>query len=137
VPVAARPDEAAIVAHSKDWSQKYPLFGQFVLDSDLPVMLNCAGWPAPAHPMVGGMIDDSKAPKILVVSGTHDPSTAHEWAAPFTEAIKNGTLISTENPGHGQYLSQEKPDGCLNTAVNDYLLDLKLPPPNVTCPIDG
>ncbi|MGL6235872.1 MAG: alpha/beta fold hydrolase [Segniliparus sp.] len=132
----SRLDEGKAAEFAEAWPERYPLLGTNVLNWNQPALLECAGWPEPAHPATPGMMDATGSPPILVVSGLHDPNTAHRLAGPFTTALRTGFLLSTEHPGHAQYLNQEKADGCLNTAVEDYLVAGKLPAPGTTCPAD-
>ena len=133
----ARADGQTVARFAEEWPRRYPMLGSDSLNWPNTTLLGCVGLPDPAHPAAPDMMDATGSPPILVVSGMHDVLTPHRLAEPFVAALRTGVLLSTQRPGHGQYLHQEKADGCLNTAVDDYLLDGALPARGAVCPLDG
>ncbi|ERG69241.1 alpha/beta hydrolase [Segniliparus rugosus] len=130
-----RTDEAARFA--REWPERSPIFGASFANQSFPGLLDCAGWPEPAHPAGPGLISGTGAPPLLVVSGLHDPNTPHRWAQAFVAEVDSAVLLSTQRPGHAQYLGQSAARGCLNRGVEDYLTELRLPAEGTVCPIDG
>lgn len=88
----------------------------------------CAGVPGPpSNPP--HRLDISDAPKILVLSARHDPTTPYAWAVNIhRQAPRNTALLTYEGWGHVAYPQS----ACTRGGVDDYLLDLKVPA--VSCP---
>jgi pimeloyl-ACP methyl ester carboxylesterase len=104
-----------------------PLFGPFMAWG----MLSCTDWPVPGaadHPDVSA---PGSAP-ILVVGNTGDPATPYEGAKKMVEALGRGVGVELtyKGQGHGSYDSKNK---CVQSAVNGYLLDGKVPKAGVVC----
>jgi pimeloyl-ACP methyl ester carboxylesterase len=106
------------------WRAKYPLFGGPLAMSLLP----CTFWPGrrdpyPTGPAVG-------APPIVVVGTTGDPATPYENTADLATMLGTGRVLTWEGEGHTAYPSTS----CVVTAVDAYLIDLRLPPEGQRCP---
>jgi pimeloyl-ACP methyl ester carboxylesterase len=106
------------------WRAKYPLFGAPLAMSLLP----CAFWPGrkdpyPTGPAVG-------APPIVVVGTTGDPATPYENTADLATMLGTGRVLTWEGEGHTAYPSTS----CVVTAVDAYLIDLRLPAQGQRCP---
>ena len=104
-----------------------PLFGDFLAWS----MVTCTDWPVPGagdHPDVGA---PGSAP-ILVVGNTGDPATPYEGAGKMAAALGEdvGVELTYRGQGHGAYDSKNP---CVQTAVNGYLLDGKVPAAGAVC----
>ncbi|MGX6602493.1 alpha/beta hydrolase [Micromonosporaceae bacterium Da 78-11] len=107
-----------------EWRKKYPLFGAPLAIGMLP----CTFWPGdkdpyPAGPAVG-------APPIVVVGTTGDPATPYENTADLASMLGVGHVLTWEGEGHTAYPSTK----CIVTAVDDYLIDLKVPQEGLRCP---
>lgn len=160
LPQDRRPDDAAVQNLAAEWAQKYPTFGLYELGYGNGQIIGCAGWPAPARPIEPGSIGFAAGPKPLVISGETDSATPLAWSSPFAQAV-GGELLVTAEPGHGHYLraparrsserrsSERRPSeprpsgppaqrppekGCVDQAVDAYLIDGKLPPEGTRCP---
>jgi pimeloyl-ACP methyl ester carboxylesterase len=121
----SEPSDATIHATVAQWVAKFPVFGAY-LSSEL---VSCQGWQPDRTP-----IPDPKAAtptKVLVVGNLHDPATPYQGAKDLTHDLGNAELLSWNGEGHTSYLQGSS---CIDTHVDDYLLTLKLPPLNTTCP---
>lgn len=87
----------------------------------------CLDWPATADPLAPP--DYRGSVPIVVVSTTHDPATPHEWGVAVRQQLGNARLIVYGGDGHTVYGS----DGCVDRAVNAYLLSLRTPQDGLTC----
>ncbi|MGI5457814.1 alpha/beta hydrolase [Streptomyces sp. CA-249302] len=104
-----------------------PLFGDFLAWS----MVSCTDWAvagAADHPDVSA---PGSAP-ILVVGNTGDPATPYEGARKMVDALGEGVGVELtyKGQGHGAYDSKNK---CVQSAVNGYLLDGKVPAAGTVC----
>ncbi|MDO0936145.1 alpha/beta fold hydrolase [Streptomyces sp. DG2A-72] len=104
-----------------------PVFGDYLAWS----MISCTDWP------VAGSADhpDVSAPgaaPILVVGNTGDPATPYEGARKMAQALGKGVGVELtyKGQGHGAYDSKNK---CVQSAVNGYLLDGKVPAAGTVC----
>jgi pimeloyl-ACP methyl ester carboxylesterase len=104
-----------------------PLFGDYLAWG----MVSCTDWAVPGaadHPDVSA---HGSAP-ILVVGNTGDPATPYEGARRMVEALGKGVAVELtyKGQGHGAYDSKNK---CVQSAVNGYLLDGKVPAAGTVC----
>jgi pimeloyl-ACP methyl ester carboxylesterase len=107
----------------EEWRDTYPLFG-----APLAVgMLDCAQWPGGSDPYPYG--EAAGAPPIVVVGTTGDPATPYESTAVLADLLGTGVVLTYEGEGHTVYPQQ----GCINEAVNAYLVDLAVPADGTTC----
>jgi pimeloyl-ACP methyl ester carboxylesterase len=90
----------------------------------------CAGIPGPpANPPHRLNIPD--APKILVLSARHDPTTPYAWAVNIhRQAPRNTALLTYDGWGHVAYPRSS----CTRGGVDDYLLTLTVPAETSSCP---
>jgi pimeloyl-ACP methyl ester carboxylesterase len=117
--------DSELLKTAQQWVQKYPDFGR----PSSGEVVGCYGWPAPRTP-----VPDPKAAtpsKVLVVGNTHDPATPYRGAQDLARDLGNAELLSWDGQGHTSY---REGSTCVDSAVNQYLLALKLPPPNTLCP---
>ncbi|MER7835617.1 alpha/beta hydrolase [Streptomyces sp. NPDC096040] len=104
-----------------------PLFGDYLAWG----MVSCTNWAVPGaadHPDVSA---PGSAP-ILVVGNTGDPATPYEGAKKMVESLGQGVGVELtyKGQGHGAYDSKNK---CVQSAVNGYLLDGKVPKAGAVC----
>ncbi|MFJ8826667.1 alpha/beta hydrolase [Streptomyces sp. NPDC102467] len=101
---------------------------------DLPQLLPiqmaaaCLGAPTtnPQHRLTA-----HGAPPILVSNALHDPATGYPWAVSVARQLgRSGALLTYEGRGHGSVTSGP----CMENAVDDYLIDLTVPPRGARCP---
>lgn len=98
-----------------------PFLGEYLAWGNLP----CAGTPAsPAPAPVGA------APTVLVVATTHDPATPLAWAQVLVDQLGDAVLLVREGDGHTGY---REGSGCVDDAVDAFLLDGSLPGPDAVC----
>lgn len=99
--------------------------GSFIGHAETMACAGVAGPPAnPPH-----RLDISRAPKILVLSARHDPTTPYAWAVNVKrQSPRNTALLTYEGWGHGAYLRT----ACTRNGVDSYLLDLTIQ--TSTCP---
>ncbi|MGW2704376.1 alpha/beta hydrolase [Streptomyces sp. NPDC001340] len=104
-----------------------PVFGDYLAWG----MVSCTDWAVPGaadHPDVSA---PGSAP-ILVVGNTGDPATPYAGAKQMVDALGKGVGVELtyKGQGHGAYDSKNK---CVQSAVNDYLLDGKVPKAGTVC----
>ncbi|MCM1977053.1 MULTISPECIES: alpha/beta hydrolase [unclassified Streptomyces] len=104
-----------------------PLFGDYLAWG----MLSCTDWAVPGaadHPDVSA----PGAAPILVVGNTGDPATPYEGARKMVRALGEGVGVELtyKGQGHGAYDSGNR---CVQSAVNGYLLEGKVPPAGTVC----
>jgi pimeloyl-ACP methyl ester carboxylesterase len=87
----------------------------------------CSYWPARPQPLPRPVA--AGAPPILVIGTTGDPATPYVYAERMANMLKSAGLLTFYGEGHTAYLS----DGCIDKAVNKYLLTVVLPPKGTVC----
>ncbi|WP_326954236.1 alpha/beta hydrolase [Amycolatopsis sp. NBC_01286] len=89
--------------------------------------LGVTGPPAnPPH-----RLDITRAPQVLLLNARYDPATPYAWARNIhRQAPANTTLVTYEGSGHGVYPR----NACTRSVTDDYLLTLKTPRHDVSCP---
>jgi hypothetical protein len=106
-----------------EWRTKYPLFG-----ASLALNLICAQWPGKRDPYPTGKADG--APPILVVGTKGDPATPYEQTPALANMLGVGVVLTWDGEGHTAYPQTR----CITSAVNEYLINLTVPPAGQTCP---
>ncbi|MFD5470147.1 alpha/beta hydrolase [Streptomyces sp. NPDC127105] len=104
-----------------------PVFGDFLAWG----MLSCTQWAVPGAAAHADVSAPGSAP-ILVVGNTGDPATPYGGARRMVDALGKGVGVELtwHGQGHGAYDSK---DPCVQSAVNSYLLDGKVPPTGKVC----
>jgi pimeloyl-ACP methyl ester carboxylesterase len=115
----ALPAKAAMIA---------PRLGAYYATWTLP----CVFWPAPPTPALHTPLATG-APPILVVGATLDTQDAYSWSVDMAGQLESAVLLRREGSGHPSYWNS----ACVLEAVNAYLRDLTLPPPDLICPSSG
>lgn len=87
-------------------------------------------WPV-ASWRVPGPIAAEGAPPILVVGSTSDPATPYAWGVSLAKQLSSGVMLTRDGHGHCSFL---RGNTCIDNAVTDYLVDLKVPMDGMTCP---
>ncbi|MFI6536432.1 alpha/beta fold hydrolase [Nonomuraea sp. NPDC050547] len=91
--------------------------------------LGCAGWPLkvvnPPRPLPA----DALPPTLGVGSAYTDVATTRT----LTDMIPGSVTVTYEGPGHVMWATGQK---CVIRHMTAYLTDLKLPPPDTTCPAE-
>jgi len=88
-------------------------------------VLGCMRWPVPqANPQRVPKIHG--APRIVLVSATHDPSTSYVWARRVARQIPSAVLLVRDGDGHTS--SWLGPRSRTNSAIANYLITRRTPP---------
>ncbi|WP_331740665.1 alpha/beta hydrolase (plasmid) [Streptomyces cyaneofuscatus] len=141
-PTSIAPLPLATPVFCSDWHlpvrgyQRYALLVAMMNTTapDLPYLLPlhmaaaCLGAPTanPQH-----RLDAHGAPPILVSNALHDPATGYPWAVSVARQLgRSGVLLTYEGHGHGSVTSGP----CTEDAVDNYLIDLAVPPRGASCP---
>ncbi len=111
-------------AAAKQAAAAAPLFGAPILWGSL----TCAYWPVPSAPLP--QLRAAGARPILVVGTTRDPATPYRWAQALARDLASGVLLGWNGDGHTAY---GQGSACVDTIVNDYLIDLTVPRSGVVC----
>ncbi len=90
----------------------------------------CAHFPDPVPAPVVGAVRAHGAAPILVVGTTHDPATPYAWAKALAAQLESGVLLTRTGDGHTGY---GRGNGCIDAAVDRYLLAGKAPKDGTTC----
>ena len=88
----------------------------------------CSFWKAPADKPI--KVTDNHAPTILVIGTTGDPATPISGARHLAALLGSGDLLVWQGDGHTAYPKTT----CVTNDVDSYLIDLKAPSPETTCP---
>ena len=95
--------------------------------------LPCEYWPVATGTRPVGPVAAPQAPPILVVGNRGDNATPYEWAVAVAGQLDSGVLVSYDGNEHGSYgLSR-----CVTGVVDEYLVNLIVPPGDVDCPAEG
>lgn len=122
------PDFARYSAMHAEELRRSPIMrGSTIGHDEATACLGVAGPPAnPPH-----RLDLPRAPRILLLSSRYDPATPYAWAVNVhRQAPANTTLLTYEGSGHGAY----RRTACTREAVDQYLLTLKTPHRDFSCP---
>lgn len=102
------------------------VLGRAAVVSGLP----CEYWPVTDGTRPVGPVAAPLAPPILVVGNRGDNATPYEWATSVAEQLESGVLISYDGNEHTSYgLSN-----CVTGIVDEYLVNLTVPPGDMDCP---
>ncbi|MFE3324841.1 alpha/beta hydrolase [Streptomyces sp. NPDC059176] len=104
-----------------------PVFGDYLGWG----LMGCTQWPVPGQWETPDVSAPGAAP-ILVIGNTGDPATPYEGAKAMVGELGKGVGIELtyEGEGHGSYNSG---NACVQKAVDQYLLDGKVPAAGTVC----
>ena len=88
----------------------------------------CAYW-SETEPRPRRAISAPEAPPVLVVGNKGDSATPYEWAVAVAESLDTGVLLAYDGQGHTSYGR----DRCVDEIVDDYLINLTVPPDGTEC----
>ncbi|MFF9586603.1 alpha/beta hydrolase [Streptomyces achromogenes] len=91
--------------------------------------LNCAYWPVRAKGEPHRIEAKGAAP-IVVVGTVRDPATPYRWARSLAGQLSSAHLLTYAGDGHTAY---GRGSGCIDTAIDTYLLRGTPPPPGKRC----
>jgi pimeloyl-ACP methyl ester carboxylesterase len=117
-------EESEVRELAAEWDAKYPLFGAGAAVG----LYTCSVWEAERTPLPERDAEGS-AP-IVVIANTGDPVTPLPGAQDLAENLDSGVLLTWRNAGHTAYPR----NGCINDAVNAYLVNLEAPMDGLACP---
>lgn len=106
-----------------------PHFGEYIMWGSLP----CSYWPVKSTG-TDKPVTAAGAPPILVVGTERDPATPYEWAESLASELSSGVLLGFDGDGHTAYKTGSD---CVDSAVDDYLISLKVPANGTVCPKIG
>lgn len=89
----------------------------------------CDYWPFEPDPPTGPW-SAPDAPPVLVIATTGDPATPYEWGVRAADELETATLLTVEGDSHTAYWGG---NGCVDDAVDSYLLDLTVPAEGARC----
>jgi pimeloyl-ACP methyl ester carboxylesterase len=113
-------------ARYQAWSAESRMFGGFALFA-----LRCGHWPVDAAERFTGPFTAAGAPPIVVVGTRNDPSTPYAEAEAMAATLSSGVLVTAEGYDHTAYMT----NGCVQDAVEDYLVNATPPAAGTTCPV--
>jgi pimeloyl-ACP methyl ester carboxylesterase len=116
---------AAVTTLAKQAARAAPHFGASTVWSGLP----CTYWPVAAQGKPAP-IHAPGAPPIVVVGNTDDPATPYSGAQGLAGELRSGHLLTYVGEGHTAY---GRGDACIDNAVDDYLISLKVPARGQRC----
>jgi pimeloyl-ACP methyl ester carboxylesterase len=90
----------------------------------------CAVWPGTGEDRYTGPWNAPTANPVLVVGNFFDPATRYEGAQTVARLLPNSRLLSYAGWGHTVYWGVS---GCIDTAVNAYLISGVLPAAGTVC----
>ncbi|MBB5131262.1 pimeloyl-ACP methyl ester carboxylesterase [Thermocatellispora tengchongensis] len=93
-------------------------------------LMQCTGWPFPGDDEAKEVSAPGSAP-IVVLGNTGDPATPYAWAPALARELGNARLVTLHGEGHGSY---DTGDPCVVKAVDDFLLQGKVPADGTRCP---
>lgn len=118
-------DPATVAAELEQTKQVAPtLWPYFKAELD-----GCADWPVPLVGPLPSYTAEGALP-IVVVGTTNDPATPYSGAQKLAEMLDSGVLVTYEGEGHAAYIGGPE---CIQTAVDDFLVDGKVPEDGLTC----
>jgi pimeloyl-ACP methyl ester carboxylesterase len=122
--VAPREVEAYSEA-AAEAAQESPMFGPMLAWG----ALTCAFWPEEAVAPLGELNAPGADP-IMVVGTTRDSATPYAWSEALSAQLDSGFLVTRDGDGHTGY---RMGDDCVDTIVDDYLLELTVPEDGLAC----
>lgn len=122
--VAPREVEAYAEA-AAEAAEESPMFGPMLAWG----ALTCAFWPEEAVAPLGEL-NAVGADPIMVVGTTRDSATPYAWAEALAGQLDSGFLVTRDGDGHTGY---RMGDTCVDTVVDEYLLDLAVPEDGMAC----
>lgn len=117
---------ADVEATIPDFEEASPTFGRVFAWS----VAGCGAWPvrSPLEPLAS--YNAEGAAPIVVVGTTRDPATPYEWAVSLADQLSSGVLVTRDGDGHTGY---GQGNDCVDSAVDQYLVDGKVPADGLKC----
>ena len=130
-PAPAAPRGAAIeeaIAVRSDFSRAAPGIGTMIAYE----VLICASFADAGVAGVSGdttLEIDGNGRTTLVVGNTGDPATPFDGSRRMADALEGATFVAVEANQHTAYGLND----CIDRAIDDFLVDLAIPGPGLTC----
>ncbi|CAN5332919.1 alpha/beta hydrolase [soil metagenome] len=106
-----------------------PVVGTFIARDDFAMLAPaCSDWPAPPVALPSGF--DPALPTIVVVGTTLDPATPYAWSQALVAQLPSASLVTRNGDGHTGY---NKGNGCVDSAVDAFLLEGTVPASDPNC----
>jgi len=119
-----------IRAKAASYKKAAPVFGPYVAYGGITCnLLNQTLNRTPANNTKDAQIKNTSTP-VLVIGTTQDPATPYAWAKALSKYIVGSHLITLEAEGHTGY---GRVSGCIDDAVDLYLVSGKTPAKNLIC----
>ncbi len=115
---------AQIRSTATRWAKRYPVFGL----AEAAQLTQCAGWQKDRHP-VPAVTATGSAP-VLVIGAMHDPATPYPQATRLASELGTGVVLTWDGAGPAGYPKTK----CVRDAVENYLIDQKVPTTGTSCP---
>ena len=115
-------DQAAFDRLDAEIRQLAPRLGALELNPPF-----CRSWPVRGKPPV--KVTGKGAGPVVVVGSTGDPVTPIESSSAMARALEGGVLVTAQANQHIGYQTST----CVNDAVENYLVGLKVPPAGLIC----
>jgi pimeloyl-ACP methyl ester carboxylesterase len=112
-------------ANYADFKKVSPTFGEVFAWS----LLNCRGLQVKPEYKPLKIHAEGAAP-IVVIGTTRDPATPYAEAVALAKELDSGVLVSRDGDGHTAY---NKGNPCIDTAVEDYLIEGTVPKDGLKC----
>ena len=87
----------------------------------------CVFWDEVAEPLEYGPVRAPDAPTVLVLGNRGDNATPYEWAVGAAQSLDHSLLVAYDGKGHTSYGKSD----CVDIVVDNYFIDLALPPGDV------
>jgi pimeloyl-ACP methyl ester carboxylesterase len=120
----AGPSDALIRATAAQWATQYPMFGLW----SATTLFQCQSWQPVRHPLPLPTAKGSSP--ILVVGTINDPATPYSGTQHLATALTTGEVLTWEGQGHTAYGKSK----CIDSAVDNYLVDQTMPDVGTVCP---
>jgi pimeloyl-ACP methyl ester carboxylesterase len=118
-----------IKTDAKRFTDAAPIFGPYLAYTNIA----CKYLTAPTKDKFTrstNKITSIKTAPIIVIGTTGDPATPYEWAVGLNKIFTSSKLITLNADGH---TGQGRGSGCVDNAVDAYLLEGKSPKSNISC----
>jgi pimeloyl-ACP methyl ester carboxylesterase len=114
-----------VPAHFSAFDKASPTFGRIFAFG----LSTCSVWPVQSGSVSKAIHAPGAAP-IVVIGTTRDPATPYAWAKGLARELDSGVFVSRDGDGHTGY---NRGNGCVDGAVNAYLIDGKAPQDGLSC----
>jgi pimeloyl-ACP methyl ester carboxylesterase len=114
---------------AKRFTDAAPIFGPYLAYTNIA----CKYLTAPTKDKftrTTNKITSINTAPIIVIGTTGDPATPYEWAVGLNKIFASSKLITLNADGH---TGQGRGSGCVDNAVDAYLLEGKSPKSNISC----